>query len=749
MNYSVQKTALISDIKINLASPINFPSSESPYGAMGNSDRRALTSVDINGDGWLDLFLHPSYFAYAPGLNPIVMLNDGTGKFFDGTSGVFKTIPVFQQSNNVFFEDFNKDGKVDFFVVDQGLELRGKTGGSWDGAFNQLWLQGADGKFVDATATLQHNAANFNHVSSMADVNGDGNADIVLTSLGGGFEGQGTAFYLGNGAGGFNYTTAGLPETIKYQADVTRQWNSKTIDYQFSGTNGVGDINNDGRMDLVTGSYLGADSISDNRTVRSFDQLANGDFVQKWSGNQPAALVSAVGVMGVAGIKIGDLDGDGLSDLLVMWENGSKTAVQVLKNMGGSQFSDTTVASLGSYLIRSGTVEDGPGYNQSISTAVDLVDFNNDGKLDIYLKQFDLAPLQLASGSPTGTFLYLNDGAGHFSPIAPTSTGAPLSAAQLATMTGNSAYGLGAPMIFDANNDGMNDIVSIEWFHNQDQSVFPYRMTTLHVSAVLGAETGRVYRAGDLGDNLAGSANSDTFYSGKGSDKFSGGSGTDTAVYSGNFANYKLSASGAAFTVRDAGGIGSSDTLSGVERITFSNATVALFNGSVSGYQISKSVSGVVSVSSNGAATDVIASVDRIMFNDAMVRFDIDGVGGQAYRVYQAAFGRTPDSGGLGFWIGAMDGGLSLNAVADGFASSTEFQDLYGTAPSSREIIDRFYKNVLHREGEKAGVDHWTGVLDAKAATVAEVLIGFSESPENQAALVGVISNGISYTPFG
>jgi hypothetical protein len=74
--------------------------------------------------------------------------------------------------------------------------------------------------------------------------------------------------------------------------------------------------------------------------------------------------------------------------------------------------------------------------------------------------------------------------------------------------------------------------------------------------------------------------------------------------------------------------------------------------------------------------------------------------GGQAYRVYQAAFNRTPDLGGLGFWIGAMDKGVSLADVANGF-------------------------------------------------TLPEVLVGISESPENQAGVIGVIQNGIGYTPYG
>lgn len=47
-----------------------------------------------------------------------------------------------------------------------------------------------------------------------------------------------------------------------------------------------------------------------------------------------------------------------------------------------------------------------------------------------------------------------------------------------------------------------------------------------------------------------------------------------------------------------------------------------------------------------------------------------------------------------------------------------------------------------------AGLDYWPQILDSGAASVAQVLTGFGESAENQAALIGTISQGISYLPF-
>jgi hypothetical protein len=74
---------------------------------------------------------------------------------------------------------------------------------------------------------------------------------------------------------------------------------------------------------------------------------------------------------------------------------------------------------------------------------------------------------------------------------------------------------------------------------------------------------------------------------------------------------------------------------------------------------------------------------------------------------------------------------------------------VYGANPTNLEIVSRFYENVLHRAGEESGIKFWAGVLDSKAATLAEVLMGFSESDENQAGLVGLMSNGMAYLPFG
>ncbi|HEU4852762.1 MAG TPA: FG-GAP-like repeat-containing protein [Telluria sp.] len=171
--------------------------------------------------------------------------------------------------------------------------------------------------------------------------------------------------------------------------------------------------------------------------------------------------------------------------------------------------------------------------------------------------------------------------------------------------------------------------------------------------------------------------------------------------------------------------------------------------GARSAFAVARAAEGFTITGNTANDVHLLVNVERVRFGDLAVAFDTDGVAGQAYRVYQAAFARTPDAAGLGYWIAMMDQGVSLAAVAGGFAASNEFVTAYGANPTNRAIVEKFYQNVLHRDGEKAGIDWWTSLLDNHSITLAEALVGFSESPENKVALAGITGNGIDYAPFG
>ena len=146
---------------------------------------------------------------------------------------------------------------------------------------------------------------------------------------------------------------------------------------------------------------------------------------------------------------------------------------------------------------------------------------------------------------------------------------------------------------------------------------------------------------------------------------------------------------------------------------------------------------------------DALANVERLQFADATVALDVGptGIGGQVFRLYQAAFNRAPDLGGLGFWINAMDNGVSLQDVLGGMVMSKEYTDTY-TGLSNFDLVTRFYENMLGRTPEAAGRDYWVGALDANLITVPQGLSFISASQEFQDRMAVVIGNGFTYTPF-
>ncbi|MRX11518.1 DUF4214 domain-containing protein [Pseudoduganella sp. FT25W] len=140
------------------------------------------------------------------------------------------------------------------------------------------------------------------------------------------------------------------------------------------------------------------------------------------------------------------------------------------------------------------------------------------------------------------------------------------------------------------------------------------------------------------------------------------------------------------------------------------------------------------------------AKPSLIKFIDVFTSFDVDGAPGQVYRLYQAAFNRTPDLAGLGYWIAANQNGRDLLGVAADFIGSGEFKDAYGASVSDAGLINLLYNNILHRAGEAAGVAWWESIM-ANGAPRPSVLFSFSDSAENKARVNPTLADGIDYVP--
>lgn len=129
-----------------------------------------------------------------------------------------------------------------------------------------------------------------------------------------------------------------------------------------------------------------------------------------------------------------------------------------------------------------------------------------------------------------------------------------------------------------------------------------------------------------------------------------------------------------------------------------------------------------------------------------MVTCDAAGTAAKAFRLYQAAFNRRPDEGGLGYWVHFLEQGYTLADAAGGFLNSPEARAMYD-ALSDVDYVTTLYRNALHREPEPAGLAFWVARLHGGGETRASVLVGFSESPENRGNTDPVIKRGIVFQP--
>ncbi|MFN6052282.1 MAG: FG-GAP repeat domain-containing protein, partial [Planctomycetia bacterium] len=186
---------------------------------------RSGTLGDVNGDGRLDIIT-----ANYGSNNTSVLLGNGNGTFGPKTDFATGVKP-----NSVTLGDVNRDGRLDIVTANRGssnVSVLLANGGSN--------IPGFDPSITGSFASLGFGVSPRD--VQMADVNGDGNLDIVTANISS-LKGSTASVLLGNGNG-----------TFGPKADFA------TGDYPNSVT--LGDVNGDGRLDIIT-----ANRISDSASV--------------------------------------------------------------------------------------------------------------------------------------------------------------------------------------------------------------------------------------------------------------------------------------------------------------------------------------------------------------------------------------------------------------------------------------------------------------------------------------------------
>ncbi len=279
--------------------------------ATGATLVEGLASGDFDGDGDKDVVVIDLV-----GNNALVLLNNGSGVFgaavaYNSGAGTFPY--------EVTVGDFNNDGKLDLAV---GCTI----------ATKQVAIFRGNGNGTFVTPPSYFAVADNAGLLAAADLNGDGNLDLVVPNAGGS---SSVSVLIGNGAGSF-------AAAVNYATGATQPYGLV-----------LADINHDGVIDIVTDSLNSA-------KLSTLLGVGNGTF--------STASVYTIALQSNS-LAAGDFNGDGRTDLVAA-PSASSSAVSILLNsptqypaftstpafncsQGGS-ISMTLTANLGSWTIAQG-----------------------------------------------------------------------------------------------------------------------------------------------------------------------------------------------------------------------------------------------------------------------------------------------------------------------------------------------------------------------------------------------------------
>jgi len=488
----------------------------------------------------------------------------------------------------------------------------------------------------------------------------------------------------------------------------------------------IGDINNDGTLDIFGISEFPRGSFSDKRSPLM--QSKDGDFSRSSD-----FLSGFFSNLMISDMRLADLNKDGLTDYVLTIApegNGSSkvtpmdsTSTGIVAYAYGKQ--DTAINSLDWKIIGkhwmdaqiwSAFLENNNRNLESQTSAgpsnVELLDVNGDGLLDILTGLYVSAPSWRTSG-----FIYLeNTGAGF---IEKTDQVFPnqLANRDISNPTG---FIFGFAMA-DLDSDGARDLVISQKSYDRVGS-------NASGSISIFMNNHGIFEP-------VKSSNLDFFYEGRsglalvGVGDFNGDGGPDLAsVLEVSLRKNVIVTSlnvNPGFKGRSGDRLGSyrDDTIIDLESTSFQGfagddeitaspegTNYSVYYGSSAGFEIDR-LSGnrwAVNDKLGNEGRDTLMGIERLRFSDTELALDVDGVGGKAYRIYKAAFNRTPDKGGLGYWIGQMDKGMDVVSVAARFIDSPEFRSIYGQNPTNAEFLTKVYSNVLARTPDEAGLAWWS-----------------------------------------
>lgn len=204
-----------------------------------------------------------------------------------------------------------------------------------------------------------------------------------------------------------------------------------------------------------------------------------------------------------------------------------------------------------------------------------------------------------------------------------------------------------------------------------------------------------------ISETLTGTIWDDRITGGEGNDSINGGVGIDTAVYSSPHSTYSLSKTGSTFTLIGTVSDGT-DTLSSIERIVFSNKSIAL---------------------------------------------DLDGNAGTTAKILGAVFGSASITN-------TVYAGIGLHFLDSGWTYESLMQlainARLGAGANPNAIVDLLYTNVVGTAPTTEQAAPFVNWLTSGSWTIAAlgVMAADTSLNTNNINLVGLAQTGLEYTPY-
>lgn len=212
---------------------------------------------------------------------------------------------------------------------------------------------------------------------------------------------------------------------------------------------------------------------------------------------------------------------------------------------------------------------------------------------------------------------------------------------------------------------------------------------------------GQFLTGSDAADTLVGGAGNDQLEGAGGDDRLIGGLGLDTARYPGQRSDYRVTSAGQS-----------------------------------------------VQALSGAAGHDTLEAVERLLFADAALAFDLDGHAGTVARILGAVFGRAAVAhrqyAGIGLQL--LDGGMKLPELL-----ALALDARLGPGYSQRAEVELLFGNLVGRAPDAQELAYWVGTLERgeySAIGLAQLAVELELNALN-IDLVGLIQQGLPYQPGG